>query len=123
MGYKWAGFGHVPYLNGYWNREASDKVLGILTGEVVEAAPDFLLTHAPPFRILDKTRHGELIGNRPLYGVLSNGRLKPKYHFFGHVHEHGGEQIKIEEVVFVNSATTIQRIEIIGDTTNGQDSK
>jgi Icc-related predicted phosphoesterase len=112
LGYKWAGFGHVPYLWGHWNREADEKLLGILTGEVVVAAPDFLLTHAPPFKILDKTKHGELIGIRPLYGALASGVLNPKYHFFGHVHEHGGERETIDGTTFVNSATTIQKVEI-----------
>lgn len=115
MGFKWAGFGHVPYFYGYWNREADERLLGILTGEVVEYAPDFLLTHAPPLNILDKTRFGDQIGIRPLYGVLANGRLSPRYHFFGHVHEHGGKQETINEVTFVNSATTIQRIEVNAD--------
>jgi Icc-related predicted phosphoesterase len=112
MGYKWAGFGQVPYLGGYWNREASGKQLGILTGEVVAAAPDFLLTHSPPFSILDKTVHGELIGIRPLYNVLANGLLAPKCHFFGHVHEQGGRQEDIDGVIFLNSATTVQKVEI-----------
>ena len=112
MGYKWAGFGHVPYFYGYWNREADDRLLGILTGEVVEANPDFLLTHAPPYGIMDRTRDGDLIGIGPLCGPLANGRLNPKYHFFGHGHEHGGEQVTVEDTTFVNSATTVQRIEI-----------
>lgn len=119
MGYKWAGFGHVPYFYGYWNREADERLLGLLVGEVTKAQPDFLLTHCPSYGIMDKTRHGDRIGIRPLYGVLANGRLKPKYHFFGHVHEHGGRQEVIEGVTFVNSACTVQRIEIGAKDDNG----
>lgn len=112
LGYRWAGYGHVPTINGMFMREATDNRLSSLTDLVIEAAPDFLLTHAPPYGILDKSASGARFGNKPLYKALANGSLAPRYHFFGHIHKQGRQIEQIDGVTFVNSATTVQKVEI-----------
>lgn len=52
---------------------------------------DILVTHGPPYGILDQNTEGEHCGSVALRNrVLSQERLpKLKYHFFGHIHEKG----------------------------------
>lgn len=56
---------------------------------------DFLLTHAPIKGVLDSD-----IGCPDLRDLVMTHR--PKFHLFGHIHQHGLQQIKIEETTFCN---------------------
>lgn len=49
---------------------------------------DILLTHCPPFGILDLNRKGELCGCEDLHHKVM--QVKPKYHLFGHIHDGHG---------------------------------
>ena len=109
-GYKWAGFREIPWIGGFWNRECDDTTLSRITDEVVQANPDILLTHSPPANILDLCHDGDRAGIVPLRNALAGGSMNPRLHLFGHIHECGGRQEEIEGTLFVNSATTIQRI-------------
>lgn len=72
---------------------------------------DILITHYPPNGILDeippgsrfnKTAYSENIGsNVVLQKVLE---VKPAYHFFGHVHEHGMSHRTTEDTIYWNCA-------------------
>ena len=42
---------------------------------------DILITHGPPYGILDKTSGSENVGCEDLYEAVK--RIKPKYHIFG----------------------------------------
>ncbi|THH29513.1 hypothetical protein EUX98_g4664 [Antrodiella citrinella] len=53
---------------------------------------DILLTHAPPFDILDIGRGNEHAGCHALAGRVS--MLQPQLHVFGHIHEHHGALIR-----------------------------
>jgi Icc-related predicted phosphoesterase len=49
---------------------------------------DVLITHWPPFGILDQISHKEKGGSK---GLLEFVRaIKPKIHIFGHIHEKRG---------------------------------
>jgi len=61
---------------------------------------DVLLTHGPPFGILDFTCRGENAGCHSLRSAVE--RVRPKVHFFGHIHI-GGEAT-IGETTFINCA-------------------
>lgn len=52
---------------------------------------DILITHSPPFGILDVNRGGECCGSIALMQPLYGERIKPKLHVFGHVHESYGK--------------------------------
>ena len=53
---------------------------------------DILVTHCPPFGILDGNRYGEGVGCDGLKKVISS--IKPKYHIFGHIHEQYGTKVE-----------------------------
>lgn len=56
---------------------------------------DFLLTHAPPYGILDIN-----MGCSMLLKYVS--KLKPRNHLFGHIHETGGKFLEIKKTIFNN---------------------
>ncbi|KAK1220512.1 hypothetical protein PQX77_016722 [Marasmius sp. AFHP31] len=49
---------------------------------------DILLTHGPPYKILDRTNHGDFPGCEDLRRRLPS--LRPRIHVFGHIHEAHG---------------------------------
>lgn len=67
---------------------------------------DVLLTHGPPMGILDRVWLGENVGCEELLAAV--GRVRPKIHAFGHIHENTGV---VEEagIRFVNSAVLSER--------------
>lgn len=63
---------------------------------------DVLITHGPPFGILDKNTDNENCGCEEL--LLAINRIKPKIHIFGHIHEAYGE-IKLNGTHFINPSS------------------
>tara|TARA_R110002094_G_scaffold138498_2_gene129838 strand:- start:693 stop:1313 length:621 start_codon:yes stop_codon:yes gene_type:complete len=61
---------------------------------------DVLVTHGPPFGILDMTARGEPAGCHELACELA--RVRPRLHVFGHIHEAYG-QLKRNGTTFVNA--------------------
>ena len=55
---------------------------------------DILVTHSPPYGILDKTLFENHVGSVTLENAVQ--RIKPYLHVFGHVHECGG---KVDDLV------------------------
>lgn len=51
----------------------------------IPADTDILVSHCPPFGILDKATFGERLGNEDLRRRVA--AVNPRYHLFGHVHE------------------------------------
>jgi len=49
---------------------------------------DVLVTHGPPYGLRDKCNHGEKVGCRELKNAI--GRVRPKLHVCGHIHEQYG---------------------------------
>jgi predicted phosphodiesterase len=69
--------------------------------DTIPAGVDVLITHNPPWKILDATPSGSNIGSRELKDNLS--RIKPMVHCFGHVHSSYGHR-QIGETLYVNAA-------------------
>lgn len=70
---------------------------------------DVLVTHCPPQGIMDKSRRGTNLGCKHLLELVQT--MKPRYHFFGHVHEGRGQE-QHGDTMFVNAANaTRQRFE------------
>lgn len=81
---------------------------------LVEAKPDILITHTPPFGILDKVKniYHDVVGGD--YAEYNNGSVgckdlldtvltkKPKLHVFGHIHEGYGTYSN-KDTIFVNA--------------------
>ncbi len=63
---------------------------------------DVLITHCPPFGVLDKNEFDENCGCEELLDVL-NKKIKPKIHVFGHIHESYG-LINQKNITFVNAS-------------------
>jgi len=55
---------------------------------LVPDTTDVLLTHGPPFGVLDETAHGQRVGCEELGRALK--RVRPRLHLFGHIHESFG---------------------------------
>ncbi len=62
---------------------------------------DVLITHTPPYGILDRTRRGKHIGCKELAKAIQ--LIKPKIHIFGHVHESAGMIYDVDSI-FVNAS-------------------
>jgi Icc-related predicted phosphoesterase len=71
--------------------------------EQVPADTDVLITHGPPYDILDEVpRTSEPQGCKDLLRELE--RIRPKVHVFGHLHMSGGMVEKRGETIFVNAS-------------------
>ncbi|KAH7912833.1 Metallo-dependent phosphatase-like protein [Hygrophoropsis aurantiaca] len=55
---------------------------------------DILLTHAPPYKVLDKTRFDEDVGCPSLLLHLAAMKKPPLLHVFGHIHEAHGAVVQ-----------------------------
>jgi Icc-related predicted phosphoesterase len=76
------------YRNGAFNLPR-----GLVLRRALEGMPenlDILVSHAPPFSILDRTWDGLHIGCQDLLELV--GSRAPRLHVFGHVHEARGER-------------------------------
>lgn len=64
---------------------------------------DILVTHSPPFAILDQDRMGVNLGDMFLKERID--QMSIKLHVFGHIHA-GHGRAKVNDTVFVNAAIT-----------------
>ncbi len=81
-----------PELQEFWNR--------------VPANIDILVTHTPPFGILDEVSNGEHVGCELLSVELQ--RIRPRVHIFGHIHESAGV-LEQSDTIYVNAAICDER--------------
>lgn len=66
---------------------------------------DVLITHGPPYGILDTTQGDAHVGCKFLYERVQ--LVQPKLHVFGHIHEAYGIQEDKDKspTIFINAAT------------------
>ena len=77
--------------------------------ESIPTDVDILITHSPPYGILDLTyRDRTPVGCEALRERLNE--ISPKIHVFGHIHEAYGQE-KIGETLFINAAMLDLRYE------------
>jgi len=87
--YNWAFNRHETKLKLHW--------------EAIPADTDVLITHSPPYSILDVVPwQGECHGSPSLYMEVME-RIKPKIHCFGHIHEGYGMKV-LENTKFINAS-------------------
>ena len=67
---------------------------------------DVLITHSPPYGILDQIYSGEHVGCEDLLAALQ--RVRPKVHVFGHIHE-GYGMLKQNGTTFINASVCDER--------------
>ena len=63
---------------------------------------DVLITHGPPWGILDTENGSAPLGDETL--IAQYLRIKPKVHVFGHIHESYGSRVK-DGTTFINAAS------------------
>jgi predicted phosphohydrolase len=68
----------------------------------IPAGIDVLLTHGPPYGILDRVVGGDHVGCQDLLEAVE--RVRPRLHVFGHIHEAYGV-VRTGPTTFVNAST------------------
>lgn len=90
----------TPWFNDWaFNRDRGSEIKK--HWEFIPDDTDILVTHGPPFGILDETVYGKRTGCDEL--LLRVYQVKPKYHIFGHIHEDYGRFTK-DETTFINAS-------------------
>lgn len=76
--------------------------------ELIPADTDILVTHAPPFGILDSIPYETRVGCVQLANQYTSKRIAPWLHVFGHIHSGYGIRINPSsipsETMFINAA-------------------
>jgi Icc-related predicted phosphoesterase len=112
MGKRFAGFRQIPAINGMWAGEATDAQLELCVEEALSHNPDILITHSPPYGILDSGYYGQHYGISSLPIHLAYQELKITHHFFGHIHECGGQVEEQMGIKFINGACKFREHQI-----------
>lgn len=81
-------------------------IIGLPHGTKMESIPsgvDIVLSHEPPYRMLDRTRGGGHAGSERIAALVQ--QAAPRLHVFGHVHADGGKTENAGNTTHVNAAT------------------
>jgi predicted phosphohydrolase len=82
--------------------------------ELIPADTDILVTHGPPFGILDKVENGPHVGCEELLKKIES--VQPRLHVFGHIHEGHGE-LQVGKTKFVNASVLNAKYMLVWDAT------
>lgn len=72
----------------------------------IPAGVDVLVTHGPPFGVLDWTNREEHAGSRTLLERVR--AVRPRVHVFGHIHEAAG-RLDLDGTTYLNASTHMGR--------------
>ena len=89
--------------------EVKGSVMNEICNKNFEKPIDILVTHCPPYQILDYTYRNKNIGSLTLLEDLIL-RVKPKIHIFGHNHDESGYKIyeyNGEQILFINASRVV----------------
>jgi Icc-related predicted phosphoesterase len=78
--------------------------------DLIPTDVEFLITHTPPYGILDELDDKRHVGCEQLTAKLKD--LKVLYHLFGHIHEEYGI-VRINDTVHINAALLDDRYRLI----------
>jgi Icc-related predicted phosphoesterase len=84
VGYQYSN----PFVGGQFERDELTQERDFQELAKIINNNTILVTHGPCHGILDTTSLGTTVGSRALLDLC--GRTKPRYHFFGHIHESFG---------------------------------
>lgn len=112
MGHRFSGFREIPYINGRWKGEIQELDFVSIIDDALSHDPDILVTHTPPYGILGCTSSLDEVGSTTLAQYLMYVEHKIKHHFFGHIHECGGQSVEEGGIEFHNSACCVRMIEV-----------
>ena len=80
--------------------------------QLIPEDTDILITHGPPYGILDRTARNELVGCEMLLKRIEE--IKPKISLFGHIHEAYG-LVEKEGTTFVNASVLNLEYRLVND--------
>jgi len=99
----------TPWFHDWaFNRQRGDAIKQ--HWELIPEQTDILITHGPPFGILDRCYHGEQVGCVDLLNRVLH--VKPKIHAFGHIHEQYGV-IEREGIKFINACNLNESYQVV----------
>lgn len=112
-GRKFYGSPHTPYFynwafnfpNPYGSKERAHREAE-LCWRAIDSNTDVLITHGPPYNILDMAPDGEAVGDKHLAARLYK-LPQLELHIFGHIHASYGQVTKLIKnrlIKFVNTA-------------------
>jgi predicted phosphodiesterase len=91
----------TPRYDGGFQYDGESMREGKAIWDKVPVGVDVLVTHGPPYGVLDETRSGHHVGDRALLLTLHD--VHPQYHVFGHVHNSYGQEHH-RHTTFINAA-------------------
>lgn len=91
-------YGINPYCKAFTGSESELKKRYDLIPDDI----DILITHGPPYGLLDKTIEGAHVGSYSLRQTLD--RIRPRIHIFGHIHECGGKRLDCIVTEYINAS-------------------
>ena len=110
-GIKFYGFPCTPsFCNWAFNKDQWD--MEVICSKI-PTDTDVVISHGPPYGIMDLVPRGELVGCNSLRLALFD-RVMPKLHVFGHIHCGHGMQ-DIEGIKFVNASICTEAYEPINE--------
>jgi predicted phosphohydrolase len=88
-GSPWTPF----FLSDYWVFHKRGSIAQYEHWQQIPEGLDILITHGPPNRVLDRTLEGDSAGDVELMQRLVDMEERPRFHFFGHIHEGYGFRV------------------------------
>lgn len=108
-GYKIYGSPHTPeFFSWAFNLKRGEEIAK--NWEKIPNNVDILITHGPPYGILDQNIKGEHCGCEELLKKVKE--IEPRVHIFGHIHQSSGK-IKINDTLFINASILDDNYEMI----------
>ena len=124
-GIKFYGTPYQPYFCDWaFNVENSEYLKDIY--RMIPDDVDVLLTHCPPYGILDQSHQSNwsnLTGEKHLGSVelkevldeMSQQNISPRVVAFGHIHGDGGKKIQIGNTIYINASLCNEDYEPLND--------
>lgn len=78
--------------------------------DLIPPDTNLLITHGPPYRILDQTVYEQHVGCKDL--LLRVQEIAPQYHLFGHIHEAYGSIIQ-NGTRFINASIVNENYDLV----------
>ena len=100
----WGSPVQPQYFNWAFNRKRGMEIQK--HWNLIPPNTDILITHGPPFEILDSNVEGENVGCHNLRATVK--KIHPAFHVFGHIHEAYG-RIKMDGIEFMNASILDER--------------